>query len=114
MYMRKTVLFLTFLFCINILIISIPRAKEKSCKIQKIYDRLTTKNYLNELTDIEIKNIERICTNNICNYLLDKNIKRFIINHEEEVVDSIKDEDKKIESSLKGVKIDKIYFTSCT
>ena len=107
----KKVLFSTFLFLIIFTLKS--NASSFVCKDYINYDYLSTNNIFNYLASDDFTKIKKICTNNICTDKLHSNNKLFLIDHEENVLRLIKNDDKKIEIKLKGIKIDKIYFNEC-
>ncbi len=111
--MKKRVLFLTILFLISFMFINNFKAKTNYCSTTKKFSTITTKNIYNKLTKEKLNNILKICTNNICTYKLHKNINSFVVEHEKRVVNNIRNEERKIETELKGSKIDSIYFKSC-
>lgn len=111
--MMKKVLFLTFLFFASFLFINNYKAKDDSCSFHKSFKDISTTNILSKFNENVLKTISKICTNDICTYSLSNDYKQMINNHKENVLESIKNEDKKIELSLKGIKIDAIYFKDC-
>lgn len=111
--MRKKVLLSTFLIILSFIFINTYKAKTNICNNYQHYNNVSTFNIQNKLSKEAIKDIFKICSNNVCTFNIYNDLNNLLRSHQENVLEKIKDEDKKIVYQLKGIKIDTIYFKNC-
>lgn len=112
-YMMKKVLFSIFLIVSLFVFINSYKAKIDKCLLYKTYNNISTTNLLKIKSNSYLKNIKKVCTKNICTYNLDNDFNYLIKSHISNVLETIKNDDTKIDLNLKGIKIDTIYFKDC-
>ena len=113
MYMKKSLIFFLILILIIFMQNNKYSAKVNTCSFVKEYNKLSTNNMDSYFKGEKIKDIKKICTNKICTYNLDNNIISLKNRHTKNVLDKIINDELKIKLSLKGVKINAIYFDCC-
>lgn len=111
--MKKSLIFFLFLTALFSIINFRPRAKSVLCHLSKDFKDVSTKNILSKYNYEYLKNVEKICTNDICTYNLDNNISILLKKHENSYLANVKDFDMKETLKLKGINISKIYFKGC-
>ena len=108
--MKRSLIFFLSLF---LFIISDKKTSAlDKCADFKVYNNLSTINY-KHIIDVDVKDIKKICTNDICTHNLDNNYYYLIKRHINNVVNSTHDIDLIEAIKLKGIKIDKVHFNYC-
>lgn len=106
MYMKKICIILTILLFI---ILNVNTAKANKCTNYKTINNLSTLNY----KEFSYEDILKICTDEICTYLLDNNVDNLFKRHHQSYVSSINNQEKREWFNVHGVKIDTIYYLDC-
>lgn len=113
MFMKKLLLITTIFFIFLCCMFVFNKASADECNLVINSSILTTSNYKKTYSNNFLKNIQKICTNDICTYNFDNNFENLFSMHLNKVVDNEKDYDKKTVMKLQGAKINEIHLKSC-